>query len=236
MGRRLRPAVLGGDPVVSGMEYVRTQGVVRRGELPRALLYAPAHRLFHARLARGVYGTYHRLQTRTAIAACRVPQGVLCLESALYVHGLGQQPPETWLAIGPRARMPHVPELPVRCVRFSGEALVRGIEWHSLGYRAFRTYSVAKTVADLFKFRHKVGVDVAERALREAFARGLCTELQVWHWARICRVTAVLQPQLEALRRELARHRPVQVSRRWDAIPWPDLLPSAAGAHRGGAL
>lgn len=136
----------------------------------------------------------------TTLAAKRVPQGVVCLLSALYFHGLlRDEPAEAWLAIGEKARRPRVEEPPLRVVRFSGAALAEGIEQHLVRGVPVRVYCVAKTVADLFKYRGKLGFPVAVRALRDAFLTGRCSREELLHYGAICRVTRTLEPYLEVL-------------------------------------
>ncbi len=136
----------------------------------------------------------------TTVAAKRVPQGVVCLLSALYFHGLlREEPSEAWLAIGEKARRPRVEQPALRTVRFSGAALSEGIEHHSVRGVPVRVYSVAKTVADLFKYRAKLGFPVAVRALRDAFLTGRCSREELLRYGAICHVTRTLAPYLEVL-------------------------------------
>ena len=97
-----------------------------------------------------------------AEACKRVPGGIVCLLSALRFHGLTTQNPwEVWIAVTPASRKPKVDHPPLRIVRFSGMALTEGIECHRVEGVDVRIYSAAKTVADCFKYRNKIGVDVA---------------------------------------------------------------------------
>jgi len=135
-----------------------------------------------------------------AMAAAAVPQGVVCLLSALGFHGIGTQvPSEVWLAIDRRARRPALPYPPLRVVRFTGEALTKGIETHRLEGQTVRVYVLAKTVADCFKYRNKIGLDVALEALREAWRGRHITMDEMDRFARICRVEQVMRPYIEAL-------------------------------------
>lgn len=134
------------------------------------------------------------------MAAKCVPQAVVCLASALYFHGLlPEEPPEVFLAIGEKARRPRREQPPLRIVRFSGAALSEGVEQHSDQGVPVRVYSVAKTVADLFKYRGKLGYPVAVRALRDALLAGLCTPEEILRYGAICHVTKTLTPYLEVL-------------------------------------
>lgn len=146
------------DVAAAGIHRQVLSRLVREGELER--------------VARGQYRLpatpvteHHGL----AMAAAAVPQGVVCLLSALGFHGIGTQlPSEVWLAIDRRARRPALPYPPLRVVRFTGEALTKGIETHRVEGQTVRVYAPAKTVADCFKYRNKIGLDVALEALREA--------------------------------------------------------------------
>lgn len=128
------------------------------------------------------------------------PEAVVCLLSALRFHELTTQiPHEVWLAIENKAWRPRSAPWPVRLVYMSGPAFEEGIERHVIEKVPVRIYSAAKTVADCFKYRNKIGLDVAVEALRDYLScnRGGADEL--WKYARICRVTRVLQPYLEAM-------------------------------------
>lgn len=139
---------------------------------------------------------YHTLTE----AAKRVPQAVVCLLSALRFHGLTTQLPfQVWLAIENKAWQPHVTDLPLRFVRFSGEAFTAGIEVHAIEGVTIRVYTPAKTVADCFKYRHKIGLDVALEALRDGLRQRTFTVDSLWRAAKICRVTNVMKPYLEAM-------------------------------------
>lgn len=133
-------------------------------------------------------------------AARRVPHGVVCLLSALQFHGLTTQAPfEVWLAIDRKARLPQPSSPPLRVVRFSGKALAYGVEHHTLEGVRVSVYSPAKTVADCFKYRHKVGIDVAIEALRDCLRQKKATIDELWEAAKVCRMTNVIRPYLEAL-------------------------------------
>jgi len=155
------------------------------------------------RVSRGLYSlpdgaasTNHTL----AEVAKRVPHGVACLLSALRFHGFTTQAPsEVWLAIDVKARRPVEAQLPLRIVRFSGEALVAGVEEHEVDGVTVRVYSPAKTVADCFKFRNKIGLDVALEALREGWRERRFSMDELWRYAKVCRVANVMRPYLEAL-------------------------------------
>ena len=135
-----------------------------------------------------------------AEACKRVPHAVVCLLSALQFHELTTQAPfEVWLAIGERARQPRVGYPPLRIVRFSGSALEDGIKGYRVEGVAVKVYSPAKTVADCFKYRNKIGLDVALEALRDCWKKRRATMDELWKAAQICRVANVMRPYLESL-------------------------------------
>ena len=133
-------------------------------------------------------------------AAQRVPQAIVCLLSALQFHALTTQAPfEVWLAVDRKARLPQLDSPPVRVVRFSGKALAYGVQHHTVEGVVVRVYSPAKTVADCFKYRNKLGIDVAIEALRDCLRQKKATVDEIWEAARICRMTNVIRPYLETL-------------------------------------
>jgi predicted transcriptional regulator of viral defense system len=135
-----------------------------------------------------------------AQAARRVPRGIVCLLSALRFHGIGTANPfEVWMALARDVRRPQVEHPPLRILRFSGKALSEGVEHHKIESVSVRVYCPAKTVADCFKFRNKIGLDVAVEALRDCLRRRKCTRDQLWQYAKVCRVTEVMRPYLEAV-------------------------------------
>lgn len=133
-------------------------------------------------------------------AAVRVPNAVVCLLTALRFHEIGMQDPfEVWLAIDRKARLPRIDYPPLRIVRFSGEPLTAGVEEHVIGGVTVQVYCPAKTVADCFKYRNKIGLDVAMEALRECLRQRKCTVDDLWHYAEVCRVINIMRPYLEAM-------------------------------------
>jgi predicted transcriptional regulator of viral defense system len=104
-----------------------------------------------------------------------------------------------WLAIDRRARRPALKYPPLRIVRYTGAALTEGVETHSMEGQKVRVYSVAKTLADCFKYRNKIGIDVALEALREAWRGRRFTMDELERYAAICRVQRVMRPYVEAV-------------------------------------
>jgi predicted transcriptional regulator of viral defense system len=146
---------------------------------------------------RGLYGLPDAEVTERhsfARACKRVPNGVICLLSALSHHGLTTQTPhEVWRALNRTAWSPQIEGLKLRIVRFSGMAMTTGIEKTAIEGVSVRVYDVAKTVADCFKYRNKIGTDVAIEALRDAWRQKQCT------MDALCRVANVMRPYLEML-------------------------------------
>lgn len=190
------------------LEAVRKAGVLRPRDLdPYGIPRTYLGRLERAgrlrRVGRGLYTLPDAALTenRSLVeVAKRVPAGVVCLLSALRFHELTTQAPfEVWLAIGEKARRPRVDHPPLRIVRFSGAALHAGVEEHTLEGVPVRVFSPPKTVADCFKYRNKIGLDVAIEALRECQRSRRCSMDELWHFAGICRVRNVIRPYLEAV-------------------------------------
>lgn len=135
-----------------------------------------------------------------AIASKRIPHGVICLLSALRFHQVTTQNPfEVWMAIHPKARLPKEDLIPLRYVRFSGEAYTTGIEKHLIEGVEISVYSLPKTIADLFKYRNKIGIDVAVEALKEGWFEQRLKIDELWKYAKICRVSNVIRPYLDML-------------------------------------
>lgn len=198
-------AVAAQNPV---LRVIREMGLVRPVDLesrgiPRAELYRLVRKGLVERQSRGLYvASQHPYTAEHALAqvAKRIPAGVFCLLTALRYHELTtQSPAEVWIALPEKARKPRLDYPRLRVARFSGAALTEGIETHSVEGVDIRVYSAAKTVADCFKYRNKIGIDVAVEALRDYSRRhrGGATELA--RFARICRVTRVMQPYLDAV-------------------------------------
>jgi predicted transcriptional regulator of viral defense system len=155
------------------------------------------------RLARGVYSLPGRaLSEHRSLAevALRMPRGVVCLLSALRVHGIGTQAPfEVWLAIPPHTPTPRLDQPALRVVRMSGAALTEGIEPIEIDGVQVPVFNAAKTVADCFKYRNKIGLDVALEALHDGWAQRMLTMDALWHYAAVNRVANVMRPYLESV-------------------------------------
>ncbi|HKV84635.1 MAG TPA: type IV toxin-antitoxin system AbiEi family antitoxin domain-containing protein [Ktedonobacterales bacterium] len=155
------------------------------------------------RIDSGVYaatdGNIHEHQTLAEVSR-RMPHAVICLLSALRFHNLTTQAPyEVWVLVDDHAYVPRTTQLPVRVLYASRPALTEGVEEHRVLGVPIRVTTPAKTVADCFKYRSKVGLDVALEALRETWREHRATMDELWQAAQVCRVTSVMRPYLESL-------------------------------------
>lgn len=135
-----------------------------------------------------------------AMVASAVPQGIVCLLSALRVHEIGSQSPwQVWMAIDRKARKPTRLPSSVRIVRFSGVFLTYGVDTRTILGVPVRITSPARTVVDCFRYRHKIGLDVAMEALREAVRTRRALVSEIDRAAEVCRIRTVMAPYLAAL-------------------------------------
>ncbi len=188
-------------------ELTRTKGLVRAGELALAgiageKLQQLLNRGSLVRVSRGIYSSPDRVVTEKdhlALIAISHPHLVFCLLTALQIHGLTTQAPhEVWVAIPSKARAPKLAYPPLRIFRLSNPGLC--IEQKSVdGVVYIPVTSVAKTIADCFKFRNKIGFDVALEALRDAWQQKKVSMDELWEAAELCRVANVMRPYLESL-------------------------------------
>jgi predicted transcriptional regulator of viral defense system len=181
---------------------IRPRDLKQRG-LPSVYLGRLVRRGRLVRHARGVYVPADQEISGTHdwdLACLQLPKGVLCLLSALVYHQIGtQNPAAVWMAIDVKAWRPRVKYPPMRIVRFSGPALTYGVMVVQAGHATLRVYNPAKTVADCFKYRHKIGLEVAVEALREGWRAKKFSLEELARAARVCRVRRVIQPYLEML-------------------------------------
>ena len=155
------------------------------------------------RVGRGVYrlpdAQGAELESLATIAV-KVPQAVFCLLTALQIHELTTQlPRQVWIGMPQGSHVPKMDYPPVKMVQFSGEAYAQGIEVVRADQVELRVYGVAKTIADCFKHRNKIGLDVAIEALSQALATNKTNANDLWRFAKICRVANVIRPYLETL-------------------------------------
>lgn len=156
-----------------------------------------------ARLGRGLYALpdaeiteYHSL----AEVSVRVPDAVICLLTALRFHGLGtQNPKKVWIALDRKAALPRLTDPPIRVVRFAKPAMAQGVEERRVEGVRVRLTTPARTVVDCFKYRNKIGLDVALEALRAYRRRKEFNLDEIWKYATLQRVARVMRPYLEAI-------------------------------------
>lgn len=189
-------------------ELARKAGVLRAGDIaahgiPREYLVRLVRQGVLERQSRGLYtlaGSRKSAHHTLAHVAARVPGGVICLLSALAFHGITtQQPHEVWVALPQNSRRPKLDYPPLRVCLYSRPAFIAGVETHRIEGRSVKVYCAAKTIADCFKYRNKIGLDVALEALQEAWRRKRVSMNELEKHAAICRVSRVMRPYLEAL-------------------------------------
>ena len=196
------------EPIEEAMRYIREHGIVRPRELeaigvPRVYLSRLIQQGKIIRLGRCIYSLPDAAVTELhtyAEVAKRAPDAVLCLLSALAFHGITtQNPASVWIALGKGARKPVIASPALRVVRLTGPSHTEGIEMHRAEGVVISVYSVAKTVADCFKFRNKIGLDIAIEALKDSLRQRKTTANEIYRYAKICRVSNVIRPYMEAL-------------------------------------
>lgn len=190
------------------LDLASRKGLLRAGDLdaieaPRVVLTRLHAAGLLDRVGRGLYrlsshpGSEHE---SLAAVATKVPQAVFCLLTALQFHELTTQlPRQIWIAMPRGSHVPRLDYPPIRMVQMTGEVYSEGIETVQRDGVALRVYGVAKTVADCFKHRNKIGLDVALEALKDARAKRRVSADQLWRYAKICRVANVMRSYLEAI-------------------------------------
>jgi len=190
------------------LDLTKQKGLIRSRDLaarklPRVALTRLVRQGLLIRVGRGLYSLPDRQVSglgALAEVAQKHPQSIVCLLSALRVHELTTQAPfEVWIAIPNKARAPKMDYPPLRIVRFSGAALTEGIERKAIDGVDIRVTDVARTVVDCFKFRNKIGLDVALEALREAWRDKRVSMDDLWRYAKLYRVDKVMRPYMESL-------------------------------------
>jgi predicted transcriptional regulator of viral defense system len=194
--------------IKEALDLIRQKGVVRPRDLKSHGIHPENLRRLQERglvnqLARGVYrATDAEVTAYSSLAtvAKRVPGCVICLLSALRFHELTtQSPADVWIGIRSGDRVPALPGLFVRVVRYSPDSLKVGCDAHTIEGVTINVTNPGKTVADCFKYRNKIGVDVAIEALRECKRLRLATTAQIADYAKINRALNVMRPYLETL-------------------------------------
>lgn len=172
-----------------GVSYSVLQRLVARGEVRK--VGAGLYRFHDADSV--------ELET-VAMVASAVPAGIVCLLSALCIHDIGTQAPhEVWIALDRKARKPTRLPAQVRIARFSGSMLTYGVKEQRILGVPVRITSPARTVVDCFRYRNKIGLDVATEALRDALRSRVTTVDEISRAAEVCRARTVIRPYLEAM-------------------------------------
>jgi len=191
------------------VEVSRRQGIARGRDfdaagVPRVYLQRLRDEGVLEQVGRGLYklaGSEVASATSLAEAVRIQPKGVIGLLSALQFHNLTTQTPHAvWMLLGPKDWAPTNPSVSLKIVRASGDARTAGVETHKVDGVPVRITSPAKTVADCFKHRNKIGLDVAIEALRDLIKsrKGRAGLNELWRYAEIDRVQTVMRPYIEA--------------------------------------
>ncbi len=198
----MKPAVKSALQVFKKNKVMRSTEIFAQGIQPRTL-YEMRDEGLLIQEGRGLYRLANEQiwgDPDLALVSLRIPKGVVCLISALYFHQLTTQiPHEVYLALPKDSEKPRIQYPPIRFFWVSPEPFKAGIEKHTIDNVEVKVYSVAKTIADCFKFRNKIGMDVALEALREGLNQKRCTPEQILRFARVNRVERIMLPYLEAL-------------------------------------
>lgn len=190
------------------LSRIASLGVFRPSDLeavgiPRRRLYSLLSKGRIERLSRGLYASRrHRFTENHALAlVCRrVPHAVVCLLSALRFHGLTTQiSPAVWIAIPPKARRPHLEDQRLSICRFSPAALEEGVDTHEVEGVPVRVTGAARTVVDCFRYRNKIGIDVAVEALKDFTKKRRSGASELARHARARGVSRIMQPYLDAI-------------------------------------
>jgi predicted transcriptional regulator of viral defense system len=190
------------------LDLLQQQGLVRASDVdaigvPRVVLTRMTASGELERVERGLYrlpGSATSEHESLATVAVKVPQAVFCLLSALQFHELTTQlPRQLWIAMPRGSHVPRIAYPPLKMVQMAADAYSAGIEEHERDGVTLRVYGIAKTVADCFKHRNKIGLDVALEALKEVRAKRKASVDELWRYAKICRVANVMRPYLEVI-------------------------------------
>lgn len=200
--------MLSGTHTLRILDLARQKVLLRASDLdaigaPRVVLTRLTAAGLLERVGRGLYrlpdAQVSEFESLVTIAT-KAPQAVFCLLTALQFHELTTQlPRQVWIAMPRGSHPPRVDYPPIKMVQFTGNAYSAGIEEVERDGIKLRVYSVAKTVADCFKHRNKVGLDVALEALKDARSRNKASVDDIWRFAKVCRVANVMRPYLESV-------------------------------------
>lgn len=181
---------------------LRTSDVLSAGVHPRTL-YKLRDMGYITQMDRGLYKLSEKEPLRfpdLSMVALKVPSATICLVSALDFHGMTNEiPHKVHIAIARTQRDPKIDYPPIEVYRFTDKSLTEGIEKHEIDGHTIRVYNPSKTIADCFKFRRKIGIDIAIEALQEGLRQKKATVKQILKYAEICRVERVITPYMEAV-------------------------------------
>ncbi len=191
------------------LKIIKDTGILRHRDIDRYDIHPETlRRLVKSgeiiRIGRGLY-TLPDMEIQTgyqsfAEVSKKVPQGVICLLSALAYHELTTQAPhQIWMAIEEKAWTPKISHIQIRFVRYSEDLLKKGVNTIDIQNIPVKITGPARTVADCFKYRNKIGLDVAVEALREGLKDRRFTVDELWQYAELCRVANVMRPYIEAV-------------------------------------
>lgn len=190
------------------LELASQRGLLRASDLdainaPRIVLTRLTAAGLLDKVGRGLYrlpslpGSEHE---SLATVAAKVPQAVFCLLTALQFHELTTQlPRQVWIAMPRGSHVPRIDYPPIKMVQMTGDVYTEGIETVERDGVKLRVYGVAKTVADCFKHRNKIGLDVALEALKDVRIKRRASADDLWRYAKTCRVANIMRPYLEAV-------------------------------------
>lgn len=184
-------------------DIIKAKGTVcaadlKKAKIARTTLPYMAKRGIIRRVARGIYTLADTNLTFESYAnvITSAPNSVICLLSALQFHDITTQMPfNIWVAIEPNASKPKSSN--IRIVKLAGQCFSSGIQTYEKQGLSVRVYCPAKTVVDCFKFRNKIGIDIAREALIDCLEQKKATRDELWKYAKICRMTNVMRPYLE---------------------------------------
>lgn len=184
------------------MGVMRTAEAVAAGIQPRTLYWMRDEGILD-RLSRGVYHlcSFPIPENPDMVAVMtRIPRAVVCLVSALDYHGVGTHiPSSVHIALPRGVKTPKVDRPRIEVFRMGGESMLAGVQDVDMSGTEVAIFSLPKTIADCFKFRNRIGIDVAVEALQEGINGQRCSPSEIMKYAKINRVAAVMRPYVEAL-------------------------------------
>ncbi len=188
--------------LINKKRIIRSQDLEKK-RIPRTILQRLLQKRKIIRLSRGLYAKPYAVFNENIDlmeVSKKIPKGVICLLSALRFHNIGTQLPyQVWIAIDRKAQLPRIERPLVKIVRFSLKSLNYGVEIHRIQEVPIQVTNPAKTVVDCFKYRNKIGLDIAIEALKEGWRDSRFSMDELYHAASVCRVTKIMRPYMEAL-------------------------------------